>query len=65
MIDRAKVRPEILAKPCSRCGKPCPEKDTMLSFTRGEFVVFHHQCFQAELDELHAALADFGERGKA
>jgi len=48
MILRSEVRQEILEKPCDRCGE-LVERGGYLSFRRGEYVMFHDDCFQAEM----------------
>ena len=46
-LSRTQVREEILSKPCEKCGKKIPKNyDCVLSFYRGNFVVFHIKCWE-------------------
>ena len=42
---KSEIRPEILAKPCAKCGQAIPEdEDSILTFFRGEFIRLHEGC---------------------
>ncbi len=45
LIARDKVRPDILARPCEKCDEPLEDdRDFILTFFRGEFIVLHEEC---------------------
>lgn len=45
MIHRSEVRKEILEQPCESCSEPLDaDKDFVLTFCRGRFIVLHQEC---------------------
>ena len=51
-IVRDEIRQELLDAPCKECEHRIHEKDQLIiSFYRGEFVVFHEDCFDKFIQE--------------
>lgn len=59
-IDRAAIRKDVLNKPCPRCDELVDEDDdAYLTFTAGQFVVVHDECWHA-----YSLFACKGPRGE-
>jgi hypothetical protein len=43
-IQRSEIRPEILARPCEKCGEAIGDVDCVITFYRGEFILLHQEC---------------------
>ena len=60
VILKDNIRPDILARPCERCGESIDvDAEPIVTFYRGSFIMLHDECAKEFI-----ATAEKGPRGK-
>ncbi len=50
-IKKSDISPDILARPCERCGEAIDTDDEpILTFYRGSFIMLHDECAKEFID---------------